>query len=312
MTLSRKLLFSALATLLGLALLEGAVRLGSDTVAKATIPADEIRSHVDSGGMTRDPLLGWRHHPLPDPGNGVNAVGWRYPKVPDPDRETWRAFAMGDSQTYGAGVMPHESWPGQSERLLQQGRGAVELINAGCSGYGSLQALRQIREQFPAYDPDLYLVDARVFDQPADATVPPVDGALQRLLFHSRLYYWMRVVIEDRRQNTERMNGPQRADENTGNHATIVNEAAHQGVPVLFLDYPVWDQRQDRITCLASASRLPPGAQVIDTCTPLQAAGRPGRELFFDMNHMRPAGNAIVAQAVVDAIDAYGVGPARK
>ncbi|MED5370049.1 MAG: SGNH/GDSL hydrolase family protein [Myxococcota bacterium] len=312
MKLRRKLLFSAVATLLGLTLLEGGVRLGSDTLAKATIPADEILAHVEGGGMSRDPLLGWKHNPLPDPSNGVNKLGWRYHKVPDPKRETWRAFAMGDSQTYGAGVLPHESWPGQAERLLQIGRGQVELINAGCSGYGSLQALRQIREQFPAYNPDLYLVDARVFDQPADEMVPPVDGALQRLLFHSRLYYWMRVLIEDKRQNTERMGGPQRSDEKTGNHQGILNQAAMQGVPVLFLDYPVWDMKLDRIVCLASVDRMPPDAELIEACKAIQADGRPGRELFFDNNHMRPEGNAIVAKAVVEAIDARGLGPERK
>lgn len=309
MTLTRKLVFATLTTVLGLAALEATVRLASDTVARATIPAEEILAHVQSSGMERDPLLGWVHRPLPDPSNGVNRMGWRHPEELTVTPPGWRAFAMGDSQTYGAGVRSEHAYPAIAQAALRAVDPQAQLINAACSGYGSLQALRQIREQMPAFNPDLYVVDARPFDQPRDSVVPPVDGALQRLLFHSRLYYVMRVAIEERRQNAERMGGEIRADEHTGNHADIVALAAHQGVPVLFVDYPFWNQAQGDVRCLAPASRLPWNAPVAEVCAALQADGRHPRELFFDANHLNAEGNKVAGAALAQAILDLGLGP---
>jgi hypothetical protein len=309
LTLSRKLVFAALTTLLVLAATEATVRLASDTVANATIPADEILAHVESTGMTRDPLLGWVHQPLPDPSNGVNALGWRYPQELTVSAPGWRAFAMGDSQTYGAGVPSDQSYPAIAQATLRTVDPQAQLINAACSGYGSLQALRQIREQLPVFNPDLYIVDARPFDQPRDDLVPPVDGAIQRLLFHSRLYYVMRVAIEEQRQQTERMGGPQRENSDNGNHKDIVAQAAHQGVPVLFVDYPFWNQAQGDVRCLAPASRMPWNAPVAAVCAALQADGRHPRELFFDANHLNAEGNKVAGQALAQAILDLGLGP---
>jgi hypothetical protein len=308
-TLHRKLVFAALTTLLVLGATEATVRLASDTVAKATIPADEILAHTQSTGMTRDPLLGWVHQPLPDPSNGVNALGWRYPQELTVQPPGWRAFAMGDSQTYGAGVKSGQSYPAIAQAALRTVDPQAQLINAACSGYGSLQALRQIREQLPVFNPDLYIVDARPFDQPRDRLVPPVDGAIQRLLFHSRIYYVMRVAIEEQRQQTERMGGPQRENSNNGNHKDIVAQAAHQGVPVLFVDYPFWNQAQGDVRCLAPASRMPWNAPVAGVCEALQADGRHPRELFFDANHLNIDGNKVAGQALAQAILDLGLGP---
>ena len=309
LTLSRKFVFAALTTLLVLGATEVTVRLASDTVAKATIPADEILAHTQSTSMERNPLLGWVHQPLPDPSNGINTMGWRYPEELTKQPPGWRAFAMGDSQTYGAGVDSEQSYPAIAQAALRAVAPQAQLINAACSGYGSLQALRQIREQLHPFNPDLYIVDARPFDQPRDELVPPVDGTIQRLLFHSRLYYLMRVAIEEQRQQTERMGGPQRKNTDNGNHKAIVAQAGHQGVPVLFVDYPFWNRAQGDIRCVAPASRMPWNAPVAGVCEALQADGRHPRELFFDANHLNIEGNKVAGQALAQAILDLGLGP---
>jgi lysophospholipase L1-like esterase len=73
---------------------------------------------------------------------------------------TFRVLSLGDSQTFGFGVLDHEAYPVQLHGLLAgrlQDRD-VEVINAGVPGYGTVDELIWLREQGPDLQPDLISV----------------------------------------------------------------------------------------------------------------------------------------------------------
>ncbi len=186
----------------------------------------------------------------------------------------------------------------------------VELINAGISGYTSLQALRLIQKKLLAWDPDVIVIDCRTYDSlregPLEAPSEEV-ATLQRLLFHSRLYYVLRFGIDRLRPVQPRrmhehseIKGAERS--RFGNHDLIVALGKQRGFGVVFLDYPFWNSANNHIVCLAPPEELPPGQVVARGCLALQQSGYPPEALFLDNNHLKPLGNRIVGQALAKAI----------
>ena len=316
MTTSRKLLFAGLITLVLLAVVEVVLRISTREVAKATIPDELVLAHLEAGAMTHDPILGWVRADLPLPSEGINSLGWRYSELDQAKPAgTWRAFTLGDSQTYGAGVPADKSYTAFAERALAAD-GALQLINTGTSGYGSLQAIRLIESKLLDWDPDLLIVDCRTYDQPRDQSGPDLSGfsELEQLLFHWRTYYVLRFAIDRMRPDHARpmQSGamemsPEELKERFGNHDLIVEAAREAEVPLMFLDYPFWDNRG--ITCLAPPEELPEGVPVGRVCKALQDSGQPPSKLFLDNNHLAEEGNRIVGEALAAAIREHGLGP---
>lgn len=318
----RKMLF-ALVTLVGvLAATEVVVRLSTRTLGQATLPDDAVRVHVETEGLKYDPVLGWKRIDLPDAGHHIDENQFRrvVPIERDKPPGTWRAFTFGDSQTYGAGLHASETYSAVAERALQAAAPdkTVEVVNTGTSGYGSLQALRLMRDRVIDFEPDLYIVDAFPFDNPRDEVVPPASGAvaIERLLFRWRTYYVLRFAIERSRGRLRPMRAHSRQGDEiyAGNHDSIMALAAQQGVPVVFLDYPFWyeDRPADdprALVCLAPPAQLPQGAVVIEICQALKTSGLAGRELFLDNNHMSETGARLAGESLADAILELGLLP---
>lgn len=274
-------------------------------------------AHVEAQGLAYDPLLGWVRDPVPDYENHIEEHGFRTLERFEDDKPdgTWRAFVFGDSQTYGAGVDVDKTYASLTLLKLREARPdlPIEIINTGVSGYGSLQALRLIQHEILQYEPDMLIIDCRVNDQPRDQLVQaaPVLPAVDRLLFNWRTWYVLRFVIERARGDTTPMradamdHGPQQP---AGNHDLIMAVAQDARVDVVFLDYPFWDMRrpeggpQPTIMCMAPASQLPPGADVIPVCQALIDAGRPASELFLDNNHLTEEGHRVVAERLASGL----------
>lgn len=91
-----------------LALAEGALRL------------------LNKGVVIYDPVLMRR---LP-PGGEIDLNGFRNPRV----LSNYDIVALGDSQTYGLGVLSREAWPSQLSALS-----GLKVYNIGIGGYGPLQ-----------------------------------------------------------------------------------------------------------------------------------------------------------------------------
>ena len=317
MSTRRKLLYAALVTVLVLVAAEVTARLLTHQVGLASIPEDQVRRHLEQDAMLYHPELGWVRGDLPNPGLGINADGFRHPDVlRDKPAGTWRAFALGDSQTYGAGVAAPQAYPSQAEAMLReraQADLAVELINAGISGYTSLQALRLVRTKLLEWQPDAIVIDCRTHDSPRE-DMPGAAGSggvLERITFHSRLAWSLRFVLDRARPHSARpmqAGAMERSAEQLaasfGNHEPIVELAREHDLQLIFVDYPFWDD--DRVTCLAPAHELPAGVPVAPACQALEGAGLPLDQLFLDNNHLTVAGNRLVAGALADTIVAQG------
>ncbi len=321
MSTGRKLLYATLVLVLVLVAAEVVLRLVTHQVGLATIPEDQVRRHLEQDAMLYHPELGWVRGDLPNPGLGINAEGFRHPDVDKTKPAgTWRAFALGDSQTYGAGVDAPQAYPSQAEALLRERAPAgvnVELINAGISGYTSLQALRLVRSRLLDWDPDAIIIDCRTHDSPREDLPGAAGGGglLDRLTFHSRLAWSLRFLVERSRPEHARpmqagameMSAEQLAA-SFGNHEPIVQLARDEGLQLVFVDYPFWDG--ERVTCLSPAHELPAGVPVAQACDALSGAGLPLDQLFLDNNHLTVEGNRRVAEALARSILEQGwLGP---
>jgi hypothetical protein len=317
LSLPRKLLYAGVVTGMVLGAAELAARPLLRRIGFVSIPEDSVAAHIANDAMAWHPRLGWVRHDLPNPVLGLNEQGFRYgPVQPGKPAAGWRAFALGDSQTYGAGVQAAESWPAHAEltlRSLAERDPEPQLINAGISGYTSLQAKRLIELVLLDYDPDLIIIDCYPEDSLRDDLSSSHLGGslLDRLTFHSRLVWVLRFGLDRLRPSLPQGMHPQQGHHDPrprlGNHALVMELGQAEGFEVLFVDYPFMEG--DDIKCLAPPQQLPPGAHVAAACTALQASGLPASELFLDANHMSARGCAIAGEAVGRAIVEQGLLP---
>jgi hypothetical protein len=129
--LSRRLLFGSMAILLALALAEGTLHLlcafspsvGRLLGAIPPVPAALL-----------DPVRGWVGNPEAP---GHDARGFRNPKA----LEQADVVAIGDSQTWGAGVSPEDAWP-----LVLGNRLGRPVYSMSLGGYGPADYLSLMKE----------------------------------------------------------------------------------------------------------------------------------------------------------------------
>lgn len=316
MSSGRKLAMGLVVAVLALFSLELLLRVVARQVGYATIPDEQVRQHVAQGSMKYDPELGWTWAQVPQTGLGINSHAFRYAEIsPEKEPGSWRAFSFGDSQTYGAGVAADQSYTTFAERSLSTRTDKkIQMINAGISGYGSLQVLRLIRTKVLAWKPDLLVVDCRTYDSPRDTLVPPATGwvaSVDGLLFRSRTWYLLRFGIEKWRSRARPMRaaGMQLSKEELaagfGNHEAIAALAREEGIGLIFLDYPFSDA--NGITCLAPPAELPSNVPVAPVCRDLQQSGLSVSELFLDNNHLSVEGNRRVGESLATAILGAGL-----
>ncbi len=318
----RRLLFAPVVVLAVLSLAEGVARVVMRKGALVSVPEEMVRSHLQGGGadLVYDPILGWRRSQLPNWGLGVDQYGFRdadtrLEKAPG----TLRGFALGDSQTFGAGIEADEAYAAVAERLLRERGHNVEIINAGLAGYRSIQALRLIQTTLPPFDPDFVVVDCQGQDSPHDE-MPSQDsgirGALQRGLFYSRLYRTARIGVE---QASARLGGAEKRNlalpdlalpspfpqrDRPGNHDLILAWGQSHDIEVFFLDYPFGDATA---RALLGTDDLPTGARLVATVPALRASGLPVPELFLDKNHLTAKGAAVVGGQLADVMEPWVV-----
>jgi len=79
---------------------------------------------------------------------------------PGPRREdTFRILALGDSQTFGFGVLDEETYSARLQEMLadQYPELDIEVVNAGVPGYGTVDEVIWLRERGREVDPDLII-----------------------------------------------------------------------------------------------------------------------------------------------------------
>jgi hypothetical protein len=128
-------------------------------------------------------------------------VGLRVAALFTRDRATpWRAGAphrvlcVGDSHTYGAGVVPEEAFPAQLQRLLdERAPGAYSVVNFGVPGFSTTQVLHRLPDQIARWRPDVVVVWCGVNNNwnRAEADDEPPQHwqeRLERVAVHFRLW----------------------------------------------------------------------------------------------------------------------------
>ncbi|MCC6142224.1 MAG: hypothetical protein IT368_00305, partial [Candidatus Hydrogenedentes bacterium] len=76
-----------------------------------------------------------------------------------------RILCLGDSTTFGLGVNDDDTWPHQLQMILGAHRKDVQVLNAGVSGYSSLQGLAALRDTGVLFAPQLVIVTFGYNDQ---------------------------------------------------------------------------------------------------------------------------------------------------
>lgn len=288
------------------------MRLTFPIIGHVTMPPEMINAHLNGTGFAYDADLGWYWGMLPSRGAGIDEHGFREHNTPvsvaKPPGIT-RVITFGDSQTYGAGVRPDETWSAQAEAALGPG---YEVLNAGLSGYRSLNVLRLIKLRMEAYSPDAIVVDCMPFDSPRDDGITlgaPVgwQDPIRRVLWDSRIYYTLRVAVQKANPNRPRWLDRSASPEdrrNPGNHDLIADWGNEAGVHVIFMQYAVWENHSGRMACQTGKGELPEGFPVVPACDALAADGRAPKALFLDNNHLTVEGNRVVGLSAAATIRA--------
>ena len=195
----KRLSFALAALLLLASVLEGGARLFGPGLMPAN-PGGE-----NENGLPPDPLVGWRVEPgtqdnfgVPTP-TYINQWGLRSAEFPAEKAEgEERILLLGDSTVYGVLVSDEDSFGGVLQKLLSAANPAVRVMNAGCPGYSSWQALQILKDRLLALQPDVVVIatlwsDAQGSEAPDSARHG--DGEGRSLLTHSAFYVWLRAKI---------------------------------------------------------------------------------------------------------------------
>jgi lysophospholipase L1-like esterase len=256
--------FLLLAPLLLLAAAELVVRVVPASARQARgsraefLVNDEI---AHEGEYERDPTLFWRMvkngrvSGYVRGGVRTNALGLRGadPPIPKP-ADTYRIVGLGDSCVFGLGIAEDAAVYGAvfaQELAPSLAPRRVEWVNAGVSGYSSLQGLRLLERLGPTLQPDLVLACFGLNDYlyaaaAADAELriaPAWLLAVQNALQHSALFRWIagRFSGDPPRSSHVASVPPRRVgpDEFRDNLRAIVRTARGLGAEVMLLTMAV-------------------------------------------------------------------------
>jgi len=163
----RKIVYSTVVLVLALAMIEVTARV----VGPGFMPPDHSRD-VDHGealpnepNLVGDDLTGWRalsgsqsDFGVPQP-TYVNSRGLRAPEIDiNKGVNERRVLLLGDSTVYGVLVSDEESFGGQLEDRLQAIDRDIHVLNGGCPGYSSWQAIQALKHRLLDYKPDLVII----------------------------------------------------------------------------------------------------------------------------------------------------------
>ena len=332
-----KLILSACALLAAVFVAELILRLTdkpAPSMLFAPFAAHMTKNHLDDflGVVCDDPELFWRLAPnqrLPDdawPIRGLisNAEGLREKhEIPEakPAGEV-RVLFLGDSCTFGFGSLDGESFVAQAEARLaaRQPQARTECINAGVPGYSLFQGWRWLESRGLDYHPDLVVAtfgwnddrawadrsDLQHWERKQAANPPP---GLRQSLLANRIWE-MAARLRDRTPTRGKQVRvpPEEFREILERARRTLGE---RGIEMRVM---VWPMRRD-------LAGLPPtpyqeilrefGAKHGGICIdPLPVFRRALEthgpdDLFIDQGHVRPLGNQLVAEAVVEAIQPW-------
>jgi len=156
MTRRKKLLFSFVALMLSLAVVEVLSRIA---VERRLVGVVEMPR--DGGWVKADERVGFALIPGDYDGTHINRFGLRGSEI-DVDKKPGcrRILMIGGSTTYGNTVKTEDAYPAVAQRILasENPSACVEVVNAGISGAHSGHNLARYRHIYSALKPDVVTV----------------------------------------------------------------------------------------------------------------------------------------------------------
>lgn len=166
----------------------------------------------------------------------INSRGMRGPEwSPTFAENEYRILAIGDSCTFGKGVLESECWPRQLETMLREVAPKatdVHVANAGVNGYSGRQYLEVLRRTGPALKPHLVLVGYNLNDFPnvvqavdravfqgKDNLRAKVPTGLRDQLGRFALFRWLRATYYELNRERDWANAERLARESAGSRA---------------------------------------------------------------------------------------------
>src|SRR5262245_24214818 len=344
MPLSRKLIYA----LLPVIILAGAAEIGARLFLGPPPPeegsrGDEFRQFLLNFAMPReeadlvmrgDPDLFWRLQPnTPDLqihhksnlwiGTATNSLGLRDDEVavPKPAGAT-RVLTLGDSCTYGSGVVRRDNFPEQLQREL-----GVDVVDAGVPGYTSFQAVSWLERDGWALQPDILVFtlgfnDARSWDDLTDEEhmekLHARRSGLAGLLRSSRFLQALRGASAPDRDGApmdiskgKRTRSRVPVDRYRAWLQRAADDAAAHGARILYLLWPAAGNlaKDDDEDLSAHQSALVEFCREkgLPLVNPIPAL-RPERDALYvgDDIHMNARGNAIMAAEIAKTLRELG------
>lgn len=339
---TRKALFALFALVLAAGVGEGAARL----LGPELMPPDT--AHVAADGeavpgepnMLGDALAGWRARPGPQRsfgiagGTHVTSQGLRGPEPGGKAEGERRVLLLGDSTVFGVLVADAETFAVQVEGRLRARDARVRVLNGGCPGYSSWQALQALRVRLLPLAPDLVVV-ATLWSDTQGADLPDsvrFGGVVRRSLYRSRAFLLLATWLDTLRYGA--LAAPPAPEpvthglaplaaptlrvplgEYRRNLTAIADAARDAGARVAYLVLPcvrdvtgqgVGDHRDAWRSAMREIAAAE-GATLADASPAF--VGRDPHLMFFDEVHPSPAGHALIADVLAAALDPWVVGP---
>lgn len=274
--------------------------------------------------------------------HGMRGDEWKPTFAP----EEYRVLAIGDSCTFGKGVVEEDSWPRQFEHRLAQvlppGYRAL-VANAGVNGYSARQYLESIQTRGGLVRPNLIVVGYNLNDFPnqtkaVDEAVHQGQGNLRSAirwdirnkLGELALFRWLRATYytmhrerdfaaAEKMASAVKQQGtldPERTQKEIDRLDGMLAEARELGANLCVFLFPYESQVYleqydsaaiDWLRGLCEARGIPFISMVGDFRTRAFSTDPP-TQLFIrgDRYHPNPAGYGIVAQRVLDVVRDQG------
>jgi lysophospholipase L1-like esterase len=260
----------------------------------------------------------------------INSLGYRdlertVPKPPG----VRRAVCIGDSFTWGVGVLFDDAWPQRVERALSRERGERwEAVNLAEPGLNSVQEASRLASEGLAYEPDVVIV-AYVLNDSEDETAAEArraadwveerrQGSSVSFLDRSALVRLLRTRLRATVENRRWVEGfrSMYADDYAGWTAArralkaMGGMCRERGVPLVVAIFPLFGNALDagypfaEIHAKVAQAAAGAGARVTDLLTVYR--GLDGALLVVngaDDEHPNEIAHRVAARAIVQAVD---------
>lgn len=264
---------------------------------------------------------------------GINSFGFRDDEIPVPKPlGERRIFCLGDSVTFGYMVDQNDPWPRALQRIYGNSGKNVRIINAGIPGYSTFQERDQLRLKGWALDPDIVILGyclndvieryTSIAEYGGKDVFLGVDTSSQlpcfkRLLKKIAIFRFITLKLQDRVKREElfsvrRLNEDplppellQAWEKNKEEIIGINKDVQAHGKRFLLIIFPYYFQimlgekaevHQRRLLDLCNANVI----KCVDLFPTFYS--HRNEPLFFDGNHLSPAGHSRASEAIYGAL----------